>query len=80
MESLMASTNLRGRIAMIMICQRDGEDKTGVGIPRPQKSISKRQLLESNKGLALAISPFLGQIVIKYAIGHGSRVTRVLQW
>jgi hypothetical protein len=46
----MATTNLRGKIAMIMICQRDGEDKKGVGIPRPQKSTSKRKLLESNKG------------------------------
>jgi hypothetical protein len=50
MESLMASTNLRGKTTTIMICQRDGEDKKGVGIPRPQKSIYERQLLESNKG------------------------------
>jgi hypothetical protein len=35
---------------MIMICQRDGEDKKGVGIPSPQKAISKRLWLESNKG------------------------------
>ena len=38
----MAAANIRGKIAMIMICQRDGEDKKGGGIPRPQKSISKR--------------------------------------
>jgi hypothetical protein len=58
----------------------DGKDKKGVGIPRPKKSTSKRKLLESNKGLALAISPFLETIVIKYEIGHGSTVTRVPQW
>ena len=50
MESLIAVANLRGKIAMIMICQRDGEDKKGVGIPKPQKSTSKRKLLESKKG------------------------------
>jgi hypothetical protein len=38
----MAETNLRRKIAMIMVCQRDGEDKKGVGIPRPKKSTSKR--------------------------------------
>jgi hypothetical protein len=40
MESIMATTNLRGKIAMIMLCQRDGKDEKGVGIPRPQKSNS----------------------------------------
>jgi hypothetical protein len=40
MESIMAATNLRGKIAMIMLCQRNGEDKKGVGISRPQKSNS----------------------------------------
>ena len=49
MESLMAAANLTGKIAMIMICQRDGKDKKDVGIPRPQISTSKRKLLESNK-------------------------------
>jgi hypothetical protein len=34
----MAASNLRGKIEMMMICQRDGEDKEGVGIPRPKKS------------------------------------------
>ena len=33
----MEEENIRGKIAMIMICQRDREDKRGVGIPRPQK-------------------------------------------
>jgi hypothetical protein len=41
MESIMAAANLRGKIAMIMLCQRGGEDKKGVNIPRPQKSNSK---------------------------------------
>jgi hypothetical protein len=36
MESIMAEKNLRGKIAMIMLCQRDGEDEKVVGIPRPQ--------------------------------------------
>jgi hypothetical protein len=40
MKSIMAETNLRGKIAMIMLCQRDGEDKKGVGIAMPQKSNS----------------------------------------
>jgi hypothetical protein len=40
MESIMAATNLRGKITMIMLCQRDGEDEKGVGIPRPQTSNS----------------------------------------
>ena len=46
----MEEKKFRGKIAMTMIFQRDGEDKKGVGILGPQKSISKRQLLESNKG------------------------------
>ena len=29
---------------------KGGEDKRGVGIPRPQKSFFKRKLLENNKG------------------------------
>jgi hypothetical protein len=40
MESIMAAAILRGKIAMIMLCQRDGKDEKGVGIPRPQKSNS----------------------------------------
>jgi hypothetical protein len=36
----MVATNLRGKITMIMLCQKDGEDEKGVGIPRPQKSSS----------------------------------------
>jgi hypothetical protein len=38
----METTNIRRKIEMIMICQRDREDKKGVGIPKPQKSTSKR--------------------------------------
>jgi hypothetical protein len=33
----MAAANLRRKIAMLMICQRDGEDKRDISIPRPQK-------------------------------------------
>jgi hypothetical protein len=40
MESIMAAANFRGKIAMIMLCQRDGKDERGVGNPRPQKSKS----------------------------------------
>jgi hypothetical protein len=38
----MEETNLRGKITMTMIFQMDRKDKKGVGIPRPQKSTSKR--------------------------------------
>jgi hypothetical protein len=38
----MAAANLRGNITMIILCQRDGKDERGVGIPRPQKSNSYR--------------------------------------
>jgi hypothetical protein len=40
MESIMAATTLGGKIPIIMLCQRDGEDEKGVGIPRPKKSNS----------------------------------------
>jgi hypothetical protein len=40
MESIMAATNIREKIAMIILCQRDGEDEKGVGIPRLQTSNS----------------------------------------
>jgi hypothetical protein len=46
----MAATILKGKIANDNNMLRDGEDKRGVGIPRPQKSFSKRKLLESNMG------------------------------
>jgi hypothetical protein len=42
MESIMAIEILRGKIEMIMLCRRDGEDEKGVGFPRPQKSNSLR--------------------------------------
>jgi hypothetical protein len=51
MESLMAEQQiLKVNVANDNNMLRDGEDKRGVGIPRPQKSFSKRKLLESNKG------------------------------
>jgi hypothetical protein len=40
MESIMETTTLRGKIAMIMLCERDGEDEKGLGIPSPKKSNS----------------------------------------
>jgi hypothetical protein len=40
MESIMAAATLRGKVAMIMLCQRDGEDEKCVAIPRPKKSNS----------------------------------------
>jgi hypothetical protein len=40
MESIMEAENLIGKIEMIILCQRDGKDERGVGIPRPQKSNS----------------------------------------
>jgi hypothetical protein len=50
MESLMAYRNiLKGNIENDNNILKGGEDRRGVGIPRPQKYFSKRKLLESNK-------------------------------